>query len=251
MSNILAIAQKELKSYFVSPIAYALLAIYALISGWFSLIAIANFIEFSMQGGGGAADVNAYVIAPVVSNAGVLSLFLIPMITMRLFAEEKRSGTIELLVTSPVTDLEIILGKWLGAMGMYAAVLSIKLICISFVFLFGNPDWRPLATAYLGMFLQGGALLAIGMFLSNTTKNQIVAGATTFGLALLFWTFDWATTFKSDGWAKVVAYLSLTSHFAAFSRGVIDTKDVIFFVSVIVFGIFLTGRSLESLRWRA
>lgn len=250
MSNILAIAQKELKSYFVSPIAYALLAIYALISGWFSLIAIANFIEISMQGGG-PADLNGYVIAPVVSNAGVLSLFLIPMITMRLFAEEKRSGTIELLVTSPITDLEIILGKWLGAMGMYAAILSVKLFCLSFVFLFGNPDWRPLATAYLGMFLQGGALLALGMFISNTTKNQIVAGATTFGMALMFWTFDWATTFKADGWAKVLAYLSLTSHFSAFARGVIDTKDVVYFLSVIVLGIFLTGRSLESLRWRA
>lgn len=250
MSNILAIAQKELKSYFVSPIAYALLAIYALISGWFSLIAIANFIEMSMTGQG-PADLNAYVIAPVVSNAGVLSLFLIPMITMRLFAEEKRSGTIELLITSPITDLEIILGKWLGAMGMYACILGVKLFCLSFTFMFGNPDWRPLATAYLGMFLQGGALLAIGMFISNTTRNQIVAGATTFGMCLLFWTFDWATTFKSDGWAKVLAYLSLTAHFGPFARGVIDSKDVIFFVSVIALGIFLTARSLESLRWRA
>ena len=105
------------------------------------------------------------------------------MITMRLFAEEKRSGTIELLVTSPVTDMEIILGKWLGAMGMYAAILlASSCFCLSFVFMFGNPDWRPLATAYLGMFLQGGALLSIGMFISNTTKNQIVAGATTFGM---------------------------------------------------------------------
>jgi ABC-2 type transport system permease protein len=101
------------------------------------------------------------------------------------------------------------------------------------------------------MFLQGGALLALGMFISNTTKNQIVAGATTFGMALMFWTFDWATTFKADGWAKVLAYLSLTSHFNAFARGVIDTKDVVYFLSVIVLGIFLTGRSLESLRWRA
>src|SRR5258708_182132 len=186
------------------------MSIYALVSGWVCLIANANFIEMSVQGGG-PADLNGYVIAPVVSNAGVLSLFLIPMITMRLFAEENRSGTIELLITSPITDLEIVLGKFFGALGMYGCILAVKLLCLSFVFMFGNPDWRPLATAYLGMFLQGGALLSLGMFFSNTTKNQIVAGVITFGMALLFWTFDWATTFKSDGWAKVVAYLSLTS----------------------------------------
>lgn len=249
MSTILIIAQKELRSYFVSPIAYALLAIYALMCGWFSLVLTFGFIEYSGQGG--PADLNQNIIAPLLANASVLSLFLLPMITMRLFAEEKRSGTIELLVTSPITDMEIILGKWLGAMGMYAAMLAIKLVCLSFVFMFGNPDWRPLATAYLGMLLQGGALLSIGMFLSNTTRNQLVAGVMTFGLALLLWTFDWATTFKSDGWAKVVAYLSLTAHFNSFARGVIDTKDALFFISVIVLGIFLTGRSLESLRWRA
>ncbi|MBM3765381.1 MAG: ABC transporter [Acidobacteria bacterium] len=250
MSNILAIAQKEIKSYFVSPIAYALLGIYALICGWFSLIAIANFIEMS-QMQQGAADLNGYVIAPVIANAGVLSLFLAPMITMRLFAEEKRMGTIELLITSPITDLEIILGKWLGAMGMYCSMLLIKLLCLSFVFIFGNPDYRPLLTAYLGMFLQGGALLSIGMFVSNTTRNQIVAGTVMFGLSLLMWTFDWATTFKSDGWAKVISYLSLTSHFNSFSRGVLDSKDAIYFISVIVLGMFLTARSLESLRWRS
>jgi ABC-2 type transport system permease protein len=251
MRNILTIAHKELKGYFVSPIAYGLMAMFALISGWFSYIAIAISLERSMMMRGGPMDVNEWILRPVVSNMGVISLFLIPMITMRLFAEEKRSGTIELLITSPVRDIEIILGKWLGAMGMYACILAIALVNLSFVFLYGNPDWRPLATAYLGMLLQGGALLAIGTFLSNTTKNQIVAGVATFGLCLLMWTFDWVTSFKNDGWAKVMSYLSLTSHFEPFSKGVIDTKDVVYFVSVIVLGLFLTARSLESLRWRS
>jgi ABC-2 type transport system permease protein len=251
MRNILTIAHKELKGYFVSPIAYGLMAMFALISGWFSYIAIAISLERSMMMRGGPMDVNEWILRPVVSNMGVISLFLIPMITMRLFAEEKRSGTIELLITSPVRDIEIILGKWLGAMGMYACILAIALVNLSFVFLYGNPDWRPLATAYLGMLLQGGALLAIGTFLSNTTKNQIVAGVATFGLCLLMWTFDWVTSFKNDGWAKVMSYMSLTSHFEPFSKGVIDTKDVVYFVSVIVLGLFLTARSLESLRWRS
>lgn len=250
MSNILAIAHKELKLYFVSPLAYALLAGFALITGWFALIATGNFIEASMQSQG-PADLNGYVIAPIVANFGVITLFLIPMISMRLFAEEKRQGTIELLITSPITDLEIILGKFLGALGMYACFLAVLPISLGFSFIFGSPDLRPIGTSLLGLLLQGGALLSIGMFISNTTRSQLVAGATTFSITLLWWTLDWATTFKSDGWAKVLAYMSLTSHFNSFQRGVLDTKDLVYFLSVIALGIFLTARSLESMRWRA
>jgi ABC-2 type transport system permease protein len=183
-------------------------------------------------------------------NVGVISLFLIPMITMRLFAEEKRSGTLELLITSPVRDYEIVVGKWLGALVMYTCILALTAVNLSVLFLFGSPDWRPIATGFAGMLLQGGCLLALGTFISNTTRNQIMAGAMTFGVSLLMWTFDWFTGFKSDAWAKVLAYLSLTAHFESFSKGVIDSKDVIFYVSVIVLGLFLTTRSLESLRWR-
>lgn len=254
MRNILTICQKEIKSYFVSPIAYALMAIYAIVSGFFTYVAVGYFLNASMgasAGRGGPMDVNEWVIRPVIMNVGVISLFLIPMITMRLFAEEKRSGTIELLITSPIRDYEIVVGKWLGALAMYACILSLTVLNLGVLFLFGNPDWRPIATGFLGMLLQGGCLLSIGAFLSNTTKNQIMAGAMTFGVSLLMWTFDWFTGFKTDAWAKGLAYLSLTAHFEPFSKGVIDSKDVIFYVSVIVLGLFLTTRSLESLRWRA
>ncbi|MCA2970378.1 MAG: ABC transporter permease [Acidobacteriaceae bacterium] len=253
MKNILTICQKEIKSYFVSPIAYALMAIYAIVSGFFSYVAVGYFLDRSigaMAGRGGPMDVNEWVIRPVIMNVGVISLFLIPMITMRLFAEEKRSGTLELLITSPVRDYEIVVGKWLGALAMYTCILALTAVNLSVLFLFGSPDWRPIATGFAGMLLQGGCLLAVGTFISNTTKNQIMAGAMTFGVSLLMWTFDWFTGFKSDAWAKVLAYLSLTAHFESFSKGVIDSKDVIFYVSVIVLGLFLTTRSLESLRWR-
>lgn len=253
MKNILTICQKEIKSYFVSPIAYALMAIYAIVSGFFSYVAVGYFLDRSigaMAGRGGPMDVNEWVIRPVIMNVGVISLFLIPMITMRLFAEEKRSGTLELLITSPVRDYEIVVGKWLGALAMYTCILALTAVNLSVLFLFGSPDWRPIATGFAGMLLQGGCLLALGTFISNTTKNQIMAGAMTFGVSLLMWTFDWFTGFKSDAWAKVLAYLSLTAHFESFSKGVIDSKDVIFYVSVIVLGLFLTTRSLESLRWR-
>jgi ABC-2 type transport system permease protein len=253
MRNILTICQKEIKSYFVSPIAYALMAIYAIVSGFFSYVAVGYFLDRSigaMAGRGGPMDVNEWVIRPVIMNVGVISLFLIPMITMRLFAEEKRSGTLELLITSPVRDYEIVVGKWLGALVMYTCILALTAVNLSVLFLFGSPDWRPIATGFAGMLLQGGCLLALGTFISNTTRNQIMAGAMTFGVSLLMWTFDWFTGFKSDAWAKVLAYLSLTAHFESFSKGVIDSKDVIFYVSVIVLGLFLTTRSLESLRWR-
>jgi ABC-2 type transport system permease protein len=248
MTNILTIARKEWKLYFVSPIAYALLAIFALITGWMSLNAIAIFM--ARTGRGGPADLNGFVIEPILMNAGVISLFLVPMITMRLFAEENRSGTIELLVTSPVRDIEIILGKLLGALAMYLSMLAVLFVSLSFCFFFGNPDWRPVVTGYAGVALQAAALLSLGMFISSTTKNQIVAGAITFGLGLLLWTFDWATSFETSTWARVLAYLSLTSHLNSFARGVIDLKDFVYYLSVIAAGIFLTARSLESIRWR-
>ena len=133
-------------------------------------------IESSMMGQTFPMDMNEFVIRPLFSNVSVIGLFLIPMITMRLFAEEKRTGTIELLVTSPLRDLEIILGKWLAAVVLYAAMLGISALSMLMLFAYGKPDWKPILVGYLGLLLQGGALLAIGTFISNCTKNQIVAG---------------------------------------------------------------------------
>jgi ABC-2 type transport system permease protein len=196
-------------------------------------------------------DVNEYVIKNVLGNVSVISLFLIPMLTMRLFAEEKRSGTIELLVTSPLRDWEIILGKWMAAMIIYLAMLGISLVNILILFAYGNPDWRPMAVGYLGLLLQGAALLAICTFVSTCTKNQIVAGVAGFGVCLLLWVLDWVSSFESSTVLKVVGYLSVTSHYEAFSRGVIDSKDAIYYVTLTIFGLFLTAQSLESMRWRA
>jgi ABC-2 type transport system permease protein len=181
----------------------------------------------------------------------VIGLFLIPMITMRLFAEEKRSGTIELLVTSPITDLEIIVGKWLAAMVLYLAMLGITFLNMLVLFIYGKPDWRPMAVGYLGLLLLSGSLLAIGTFVSTWTKNQIVAGAAGFGLCLLLWVLEWASSFSSSVAGRVASYISVLSHFDSFSRGVLDSKDIIFYISMIVFGLFLTARSMESMRWRA
>ena len=255
MSNIWIICRKELKSYFSSPIAYGLMVFFAFIAGYFFYAATAIFVsrsvESQMMGRSMPMDLNEWIIRPVLMNVSVIGLFLIPMITMRVFAEEKRTGTMELLVTSPVRDLEIILGKWLGALIMYACILGISLLNILLLFLYGTPDWRPLLVGYFGLLLQGGCLLAIGTFISTTTRNQIIAGVGTFAICLLLWVLDWVTAFESGAGAKVISYLSVVQHFEPFSKGVLDTKDIVFYLSFIFFGLFLTARSMESLRWRS
>jgi ABC-2 type transport system permease protein len=196
-------------------------------------------------------NVNEMVIRPLLLNNGVVCLFLVPMITMRLFAEEKRMGTIELLATSPVRDMEVILGKWFAAVILYAVLLLFTAINFAFLFRYGNPDWRPLAIGYLGLLLQAGGLLAIGTFISTLTRNQIIAGAATFGVCLLLWVLEWVAGYETAAWAKVLAYLSVITHFESFGKGVLDSKDAIFYVSVIFLGLFLTSRSMDSLRWRS
>ena len=255
MRNVLVIFKKELKSYFASPIAYLLLTIFAVIFGFFFYSATRFFIlqgmQMQMMGRGMPMDVNEYVIRPLLTNASVIGLFLIPMITMRLYAEEKRSGTIELLMTSPVRDLEIVLGKWLAALVLYASILGISGINLGILYAFGRPDWKPILVGYLGLLLQGGCLLAIGIFISTTTKNQIIAGGATFAVCLMLWVLDWVSAYDQSAWAKVISYLSVVTHFEPFSKGVVDSKDVIFYLSMIFFGLFLTTRSVESLRWRS
>ena len=242
-------------AYFVSPIAWVLLTIFALLSGVFTYDMAGLFVragfESQMQGQSFPMNINEQVLAPLLSNISVIGLFLIPLISMRLFAEEKRQGTIELLITSPVHDTEIVIGKWLSAVLMYGALLLVLLADISFLFIYGNPDWKPFLTGFLGVLLQGACILALGTFISTLTKNQIVAGAIGFGLALVLWILSWSTSFGSSPTVQVLNYLSIISHQDSFTRGVIDTKDLIYYLSMIFLGLFLTTRSLESLRWRA
>jgi ABC-2 type transport system permease protein len=244
-----------LYSYFVSPIAWVLLGIFAVLSGFFTYIISASFVRASLEGQMSGQpmqmNVNEQVIAPLFSNIAVVGLFLIPLISMRLFAEEKRQGTIELLVTSPVRDMEIVIGKWLSAVLMYGSLLLVLLLDYAFLFIYGNPDWKPVATGFLGILLQGACLLALGTFISTLTKNQIVAGAVGFALALVLWILNWTTSFGNSDSVQVLNYLSIVSHMDSFSRGVIDTKDLVYYLSMIFLGLFLTSRSLESLRWRS
>jgi ABC-2 type transport system permease protein len=255
MRNIWIICRKELGSYFVSPIAYILLLMFAIIIGfmfWNILqIFVIEGMEMQIRGQMMPMNINEQVIRPLLSNVGVIGLFFIPLITMRLFAEEKRTGTIELLATSPVRDSEIIIGKWLAATILYACLLLFTAVNFAFLFRYGNPDWKPLAINYLGLLLEAAGLLAIGTFISTLTKNQIVAGAVTFGVCLLMLIFGWVSAYETATWARVLSYMSLATHMESFEKGVLSSKDTIFYLTVIFLGLFFTARSMESLRWRS
>ena len=193
--NTLAIAGKELRGYFASPMGYILIGLFALLFGAFFRVYLTGFAEQSqrmaMGGGAGNINVNEYLIRGVMHNVAIIILFVMPLVTMRTYAEEKRSGTMELLLTSPITDLEIIVGKFLGAMGLFAAMLLVTAIDIAILFRLGNPELKPVLTGYLGLLLLGGCFLSVGLFLSSLTKNQIVAGVLTFAVFLMLWIINW------------------------------------------------------------
>jgi len=255
MRNIWIICRKELRSYFASPIGYAVIALFTFIFGLVFYVAIRDYVQYTfraqMMGGGPAMNVNEQIIRPILGFAGTVTLFLIPMITMRLFAEEKRNGTIELLLTSPVEDLGIVLGKWLGALLLYACALGTSLVSIGLLFAWGKPDWKPMAVAYLGLLLQGACLLALGAFFSLLTSNQIIAGGITFFASLTLYMLSWFTAFEDSHVSKVLNYVSIITHMENFSKGIIELKDVVFYVSFIFFALFLILRQMESLRWRS
>jgi ABC-2 type transport system permease protein len=253
MRNIAAIAGREINAYFSSPIAYVLIGFFALLFGWFFYVPLAFFQQQSMQAGMNptqALNVNQMLVGPTFMNTTVIMLFLFPLITMRTYAEEKRSGTIELLLTSPITDVQIILGKFLGAMLLYAAMLAVTLVHMGILFAYGEPEWKPIATGYLGLLLMGGCFLSLGLFISSLTKNQIVAGIATFAVFLMLWVINWIGTFVGPTMQAVLAHLSLTDHFDDFAKGIIDTKHLIYYLSFMAFGLFLTAKSVDSERWR-
>ena len=230
------------------------MALFAVLCGFFFYNYTAAFVvqTFRMMATGQMApnvSINEYIIRPLFEGVlTVVLLLLIPLVTMRLFAEEKRSGTIELLLTSPLTDLQIILGKFLGALALYGVLMLLSFLYIGLLFLYGNPNAKPLLADALGLFLFGGALLSLGMWISTLTKNQIIAGVVAFALFLLLYVFDWVNSYSSSNAGRVMSYMALTTHFDNFAKGVIDSSDVVYYLSVIVVGIFLTARSVEALK---
>jgi ABC-2 type transport system permease protein len=256
MKNILAIWQREMKSYFVSPIAYVVLTVFLFVAGFFFYSILNAWMQQTMMQaaygqGSQPIDVPGMVSRSFFGTISVVLLFMIPMLTMGLFAEEKKRGTIELLLTTPVGNLQAMMGKYLASLTFLLIMYAGSFLTISALFIYGKPDWKPILGGYLGLILYGAALLAVGLFVSTLTENQIVAVVITFGVILVLWLVDAMASGVQGVMKDVLSYLSVISHLDDFIKGVIDTTHVIFYLSFAFFGLFLTYRSLESLRWKS
>ncbi|MGC1104975.1 MAG: ABC transporter permease [Candidatus Acidiferrales bacterium] len=261
MRGLYAIYRKEMSHYFVSPVAYIVICIFLVLSGVFFNYIISQVIRYafdagmeSMQAGGGGfnIDVPSMVLRGFLSVLGTIVLFLTPFLAMGVYSEERRRGTMELLMTSPITDAGIVLGKFLASLSLFAIMLLPTVFYVIYMFAHSDPapPWRMIAGGYLGVLLLGGMLLALGSFLSSLTENQIISGVLIFGLSLLLWLLDIFTQSGTSALAQSLQYAAVLHHYGPFVQGIIDTTGLVFFGSWIFLGIFLTMRSVDSMRWR-
>ncbi|HUM16542.1 MAG TPA: ABC transporter permease subunit [Candidatus Nitrosotalea sp.] len=251
----LPVFKKEMRLYFGSPVAYVVFTFFLLISGWFFSQIFLFYSDASMRSFmqpqfGQNLNVIENVMRPLFTNMSVVLLFFIPMLTMRLFAEEQKSGTIELLLTYPVRDGEVLAGKYLAALALFAILLALTLLYPGLIAYFTRVEWGPIFTGYLGLLLTGAVFLAVGVLVSSMTENQIVAGFGTFGILLGFWIVGWGAEFAGGNLRGVLQYLSIGDHLDGFTRGLIDTKDLVYYVTGVGLALFLALRSVESKRWK-
>ena len=255
MKNIWAICKKEIKTYFTSPIAYVVITVFLVLIGFFFYSLIWWFNSQSLQMAQNQyyyqqLNINQMVYSPLFHNMSIILLLMVPLLTMRLFSEEKKRQTDELLFTSPISVNQIILGKYFASLLVLLVMLSLTGILSIFVFSYGNPELAPILSGYLGLFLVGAAFLAVGIFFSSLTENQIVSAILTFGALLLFWILNWASYSAGVMWKSVLNYLSFFQHFDDMTRGILDTTDLVYYLSFIFLGLFLTHSIIQSRRWR-
>jgi ABC-2 type transport system permease protein len=233
--NILPIFRRELRYYFNSPVAYVVIIVFLAIIGWFftSNLFLMNVASMRI----------VFDLVPLIF------LFFVPAITMRLLAEEKKSGTLELLTTKPVRDVEIVLGKFLAAWALLAAALAPTLLYLVTIASLGSIDFGPVFAAYFGLLLMGGVYVGIGVLSSGLTENQIIAFIISFLIVLALFMIDKVLMYVPEGLATTMEFLGTDHHFSNISRGVIDSRDVIYFASLLGFSLFLATVSLERRKW--
>ncbi len=249
MNNILLIAGKEFRSYLKSPMAYIVAFIFLLFTGFFFVFYLSgtNYNDTSLRG-----FLDPLSIFGMSGLGNIFMLLFAAIVTMRLISEEKKLGTWELLLTSPVKDSDVIIGKFLGALGLLGSILALTLYYPLILYIYGDPDIGPIVTGYLGLILFGGAALAIGIFASSITANQIVAAVVSLGIMFGLWIIGLLPqqiTNMPGELGTVLRYVSLSGHNAGFSIGVIDTRDIIYFITLIALFLYMAIRSLETSRW--
>jgi ABC-2 type transport system permease protein len=253
MRTVLAITRKELEQYFASPIAYIVVAFLLVLSGIFFYIYLQFYIQQTAAAGqfGGAQDLSQSVMRPFFANIAFFFLIIFPMLTMRQFAEEKKLGTYELLMTSPISISQLVSGKFFGVSSVMLLILVLMGIYPGLLYAFGGrPDLGPILTGFLGLFLLGAAFLAFGLFFSSVTDSQIVAAVLGFVFLIILWIINWIS--RSEAWyGKLAQYISIYQRFDDFTKGVLNLNDVFYYVSFAFAGLFITGIVLQSQRWRS
>jgi ABC-2 type transport system permease protein len=255
MTGLVAVFRKEMAGYFTSPVAYWVIACFLVICGFFFWANISFMSMVSLQAMNNpmiAERINLtdVVVRPLLQNMGIVLLFVIPLLTMRVFSEEKKSGSIELLLTYPISDPAVVLGKYFASTLLLLIMLAATWPSMLLLFGIGEPDAGSMFTGYLGLFFMGAAFIALGIFVSSLTENQIISASLTFGSALLFWILSWTSTILGEPWGALTKQLSILEHLDSFYKGLISLPDVTFFALFTVFFLFLTLRSLETHRWR-
>jgi len=254
MKNIWTIARRDFRAYFTSPVAYIVIALILLISGFMFQNILAGFVQQQMMAKqfhmAKPTPLTDGIILPLFGSINTVFLFLFPMITMRLVAEERRNETLPLIFTAPIRLIDFILGKFLSSVMFVGVILALTLVYPGLLAFYGNLEIGPIVGTYVGTLLMISCYLAMGLLFSSMTDNQLVAGALTFGASLMLWIINWAAQSADSTTGAILNYVSLVNHYSSFSQGLISSSDVIFYLSFISVGLFLTHRVLDSLRWR-
>jgi ABC-2 type transport system permease protein len=256
MTPVQAVIAKELRSYFVSPIVYVVGTVFLFIFGFLSYIYIkfvgAQAIQLMQtQGGMAQINLNDLVFRNLFTNMRFVLLIILPILTMRLFAEERKLHTFEFLMTSPIGINEIVTAKFISVLLVFLGLLGLTGLVPTVLMLFSDFDWNPVLTGYLGMALLGALFLSVGMFASALTENQIVAAFVSFGILLTIWLISVLGILLGDTTAgHVIAYVSFVEHYDRLVRGLIDTSDLVYFGSSLVLMLFLTHQVVASTRWK-
>jgi len=252
--RVLSIFKKEFKSYFTSPIAYVVILIFNLISGFIFYALCAYYSIISMRYSGSPYSFltfspNEMIVRPLFFNMAITSLFVLPLLTMKLFSEERRLGTIELLFTYPLKDSDIYWGKFLACFSVFFIMTLIPVLYTFILEKWVNLDKGVILSSYLGLLLLGGSFISIGILISSLTESQIISAIITFGVSLLFWIIGWVSEILPK-YSKFFDFISLYNHYENFPKGIFDTRDLVYYLSVCFFFSFLTLRILVSKKYR-
>ncbi len=248
MNNLLALTVREWKAFWYSPVAYVVGALFLLLQGWVFRLLVTVLNDPRVD--------PSWRISQFFFGGTFFYWFSVlmiaPLLTMRTFSEEKRTGTIEVLLTAPVTDAQVVLAKFLGAWLSFGALWAVTAVLFGMMRLFTPLDWGPILSGYLGTWLLGGLLISIGVLASSLTRNQVIAAVVSFVLILLLFSVGFLDAFITNPESsKIIRHLSLMEHLRDFSKGIIDTRSVVYYVTATAMALFVTARAVGSSRWRA